>query len=229
MAKLFLYADSREVSSGIPELIKAENINVYVRNLTVADYIISDRCAVERKSVSDFVSSLFDGRLIDQLDRLSKAYDKPVLILEGDVNLIYDDVQRRKLFFKTLFNLTIDYNIRILFSTCKNLTKDMLISLLHYEKLDKPRYPIARRKPKTLERSELLKFILKGFPYIGDKSAERLLQNFGSLRKIFTTPVRELMRIGGLTLKQAKIFVELLDASYLVGKKNTLQQEKLEA
>ncbi len=229
MAKLFLYADARELSSGIPELIKKENINVYVRNLTVADYIISDRCAVERKSVTDFISSLFDGRLIDQLNRLSKVYEKPVLILEGDINLLYDDAQRRNFFLKTLFNLTIDYNIRLLFSSCKNLTKDMLIGLLQYEKFDKPRYPIARRKPKTLERRELLKFILKGFPYIGDKSAEKLLQSFGSLRKIFTSHARELMRKGKLTLKQVKTFTEILDTSYSLEGENILQQEKLEA
>ncbi|WEU40982.1 MAG: hypothetical protein OdinLCB4_003505 [Candidatus Odinarchaeum yellowstonii] len=229
MAKLFLYADARELSSGIPELIKKENINVYVRNLTVADYVISDRCAVERKSVNDFISSLFDGRLIDQLNRLSEAYEKPVLILEGDVNLLYADEQRRAFFLKTLFNLTIDYNIRLLFSSCKNLTKDILVGLLHYEKFGKSRYPIARRKPKTLERRELLKFILKGFPYIGDKSAEKLLQSFGSLRKIFTSPSRELMLKGRLTLKQAKTFTDLLDIPYSVEKENTHQQERLEA
>jgi ERCC4-type nuclease len=191
--------------------------------------VISDRCAVERKSVNDFISSLFDGRLIDQLNRLSEAYEKPVLILEGDVNLLYADEQRRAFFLKTLFNLTIDYNIRLLFSSCKNLTKDILVGLLHYEKFGKSRYPIARRKPKTLERRELLKFILKGFPYIGDKSAEKLLQSFGSLRKIFTSPSRELMLKGRLTLKQAKTFTDLLDIPYSVEKENTHQQERLEA
>jgi len=229
MSKLFMYVDNREENSGIPELIKAENINVYTKNLTVADYIVSDRCAVERKSVSDFISSLFDGRLIDQLHRLSQVYEKPVLILEGDISLIYDDPYKRKFFFKTLLNLTIDYNIRILFSTCKNLTKDLLISLLQYEKLSKPTYPLARRKPKKLDRRELLKFILKGFPYIGDKTAEKLLRSFGSLRKILTAPRAELIRLGGVTLKQAKIITELLDSPYLIEVKSEARQEKLGA
>ena len=58
--------DDRERKSGIPELIKKIGINVEIKTLQVGDYIVSPETVVERKSIQDFMSSIFDGRLFDQ-------------------------------------------------------------------------------------------------------------------------------------------------------------------
>ena len=57
--------DDRERKSGIPELIKKIGINVEIKTLQVGDYIVSPETVVERKSIQDFMSSIFDGRLFD--------------------------------------------------------------------------------------------------------------------------------------------------------------------
>ena len=49
---------------------------VNYRVLDVADYLVQDY-AIERKSVRDFVSSLFSGRLFDQAYRLGEAFQTP--------------------------------------------------------------------------------------------------------------------------------------------------------
>src|SRR5437879_10208592 len=78
-------ADERERASGIPEELKSLGARVEYRVLDVADYLTGDY-SVERKSVRDFIGSVFDGRLFDQAYRLSKSYDNVLLIVEGDIN-----------------------------------------------------------------------------------------------------------------------------------------------
>ena len=49
--------------------------------LKVGDYIIGE-IAIERKTLSDFISSMLSRRLLEQLNQLSQS-KKPILILEG--------------------------------------------------------------------------------------------------------------------------------------------------
>lgn len=53
-------ADEREKASGVPEELSKLNVRVYFSRLPVADYVLSPELAVERKSVRDLVSSVYD-------------------------------------------------------------------------------------------------------------------------------------------------------------------------
>ncbi len=48
--------------------------------------MVSSRICVERKTVQDLVSSIFDGSLFDQAARLKEAYELPVPIIEGSLS-----------------------------------------------------------------------------------------------------------------------------------------------
>ena len=79
-----IVADHREAASGVIKHLSALNALVRAGQLETGDYVLSDRVAVERKTVSDFASSIMDNRMFEQLGRLAKSYEKPILILEGD-------------------------------------------------------------------------------------------------------------------------------------------------
>ena len=72
--ELRLVVDEREKKSRIPDLLKAVGINVEVKTLPVGDYIVAPETIVERKTISDLISSIFDGRLFDQCNRLKDNY-----------------------------------------------------------------------------------------------------------------------------------------------------------
>src|SRR5712664_2968060 len=76
--------DEREKPSGVPDELRSRGASVEDRVLEVADYVVGEY-AVERKSVRDFVSSLFSGRLFDQAHRLGEAYRMGMLVVEGDL------------------------------------------------------------------------------------------------------------------------------------------------
>jgi len=77
--------DTREKPSGIPEILKGLGARVEYRLLDLADYVIG-ATAIERKTVGDFVSSLFSGRLFEQARRLNDSYMAPVIVVEEILN-----------------------------------------------------------------------------------------------------------------------------------------------
>ncbi|MHA1968835.1 MAG: DEAD/DEAH box helicase family protein, partial [Candidatus Hodarchaeales archaeon] len=58
-----IIVDTRESASRIPKLLKQNGARLKSAELDVGDYVLSDRVVVERKSYSDFVTSILDGRL----------------------------------------------------------------------------------------------------------------------------------------------------------------------
>src|SRR4030042_1792703 len=67
-------------------------VEISVQQLDVGDVVISTVCAVERKEGFDYVASLIDNRLFEQLLRLKEAYECPILIVEGLNQLLFDNV-----------------------------------------------------------------------------------------------------------------------------------------
>jgi len=129
---LRIYADDREKVSGIPELLKELGVVVILTQLSVADYVISENVAVERKAVTDLVNSVFDKRFFDQLNRLSEAYNNPILIIEGDINIIRNITEKWHAINNALIAATIDYNIKVLYSRDRRDTAEILKKLANY-------------------------------------------------------------------------------------------------
>ncbi|MHA1521948.1 MAG: ERCC4 domain-containing protein, partial [Promethearchaeota archaeon] len=87
MSQIKIVMDERERGQIREEFLKLDsdptlNLDIDIETLEYGDYIISPRCAIERKRGDDFVSSIFDQRLFLQLQKLREAYLYPILILE---------------------------------------------------------------------------------------------------------------------------------------------------
>jgi hypothetical protein len=80
-----IIVDSREASTAV-KIVKGlieRGVKVRTEALEKGDYILSDQCAVERKTVSDFVYTLTRRYLFEQLFRLKDVYPKSLILLEG--------------------------------------------------------------------------------------------------------------------------------------------------
>ncbi len=75
--------DHREEGSGLPGLLRDAGLVLAAGQLPVGDYVVSDRVCVERKAGGDLSSSIRDGRLFEQAERLLEAWPSPVLLIEA--------------------------------------------------------------------------------------------------------------------------------------------------
>ena len=105
--------DTREFNSRV--VVELSNLGIIVESaqLEVGDYVVSDRCAIERKDVEDFLASLIDKRLFAQAKRLVSVYPRPLMILEGE-----DLFLRRRIspeaIMGALSSLTVNFKLPII-------------------------------------------------------------------------------------------------------------------
>lgn len=214
MASLRIIADTREAASGIPELLEKKGVFVQMRTLDVGDYVIA-RHAIERKTVRDFIGSLYGGRLFEQANRISQSYEEFMLVVEGDIQEVLGSLKNPRVYWGTLLALSIDFNFRIMFTSDQEQTSDLLFVLanrLHGRA--KTARPLLVKKPRLATTRDWQLLLLESLPTIGPKLAEKLLHSFGTVRDVFRASTSELAVKGGIGATRAKRIQELLDAEY---------------
>ncbi|XP_004604386.2 DNA repair endonuclease XPF [Sorex araneus] len=77
-----IVVDLREFRSELPALIHRRGIDVEPVTLEVGDYILSPDMCVERKTLSDLIGSLNNGRLYGQCVSMGRYYPRPLLLIE---------------------------------------------------------------------------------------------------------------------------------------------------
>ncbi len=203
-----IIADIHEKNSLlISELIEI-GVDVELRHLKVADFIVKD-VAIERKTVSDFLSSMINKRLIRQLEELGQ-YPNCLLLIEGiEEQELYNDEPEGihgNAIRGFLLDILLKYKVPIIFT--KDY-KDTAFFLLILAKKQGKEISI-RAKKKNLSKKEQLQYILEGFPGIGPKTAKKLLKKYKTIKEIINTPLEELKTEIG---KKAEIF-KLLEEKY---------------
>ncbi|AOL15768.1 multidrug MFS transporter [Sulfolobus sp. A20] len=204
-----IYVDDREKASGIPELLKELGLIVIFSQLEVADYVVADGVAIERKSVPDLINSIFDKRFFDQISRLSDSYRVPILILEGDINLIRKITDRWKAINNALISLTLDYDVKVIYSRDKRDTSEILKKLAEKFQLSSENYNRKinlHNKSKLNSVSDIQLYIVESLPSVGTILAERLLNRFGTIQNICNASISELEKALGSRKKAEEIY-----------------------
>ncbi len=212
--KIIVYADVREEKSGVPRLIEARGILVVRKQLPVGDYIVSGEAVVERKSAYDFAHSLFDGRLFEQASRLSESYPIVVYIVEGDPFRVRRFAGRREQLTAALVALTLDYNVKVIYSVGPDHTASIIASLAKRMQQSGRRGVVIHKKPKLSSTREWQLYILQSFPGIGPKTAERILERFGSIEAFVRASMSEIAKVPGIGEKKAEEIKRILMAKY---------------
>jgi len=75
--KVTIFADTREKGSGVIKELIELGVNIKLKMLKVGDYVLSERVAVEIKTVRDFVDSILDNRLLQQIKELKTNFERP--------------------------------------------------------------------------------------------------------------------------------------------------------
>ena len=210
LKKLRIVVDEREKKSGIPDLLKGIGINLEIKTLPVGDYIVAPETVVARKTVSDLVSSIFDGRLFDQCNRLKEHYQFPILLIEGDLDEIEKLTENPFIFYGAISSIAIDFKIPVIPTPNASHTSKLLISMCSRKNITSGPFIKKIRKSNNLQKQQLS--ILCSLPGVGEKTAIRMLEKFGTPLKVLSSSVTELSKISGLGEARAKNIKKILKA-----------------
>lgn len=209
--------DHRERS--IVSLLENVCKEISFTQLPIGDYLlVSDSMGivVERKTVSDFLSSVRTNRLWDQLLRMmktEKVFDyeikRRILLLHGsfqdylseaDYGTPEDMLKHWSQLMGAYLEIIYVYNTPIIHAESDTALKAFFRILIKRECTGKnDKSPDARwyRKPvrANLPVKDRKKYILSALPYVGDRLAENLLAHFDTISQVAYASVDELQKL----------------------------------
>jgi Fanconi anemia group M protein len=191
--------DSNEASQK-PELVQKlamhEDVVGYeIQPLNEGDIIVNN-CIFERKTPSDFASSLEEGRLREQVERMAGHEETPYVLVEGDMR-DFDGLEHTNIGSKSLrgMDASIEMKNNIGVKYCSNLKNvvDMAVRLARKEKGG-----VETRQAKQTDAIKDVSFIEQVFlaiDGIGIKTSEKLAEEFQSLEEIYEATTEDFQSI----------------------------------
>src|SRR3989339_625037 len=124
-----IHADIREKPSLVTKILQ-KKCDLQFQSLVSADYRLSARLGVERKTTSDFLQSMIDKRLFNQLHELKRNFAKPLLLIEGNgADLFSLRKINENAIRGALASVVIDYSVPIIWTHSPHETASMLYSM----------------------------------------------------------------------------------------------------
>ena len=219
--------DERERQSGVPDRLSKLDVRVYYTRLAVGDYVVNPEIAAERKSIKDFVSSVYDGRLFAQASALSASYRKPYIIVEGDVNQVAGMVKNLASYYGAVASATLAYDLRLMHTANPDETALAVAALVKNSRA-KPIPPgLLQAPPKSKDQAQQQLYFVSSLPGVGMKLAKRLLGRYGTPRKVASLTEAQFAMVPGVGAKRASKITRVLDTKYAGWQQEAPEQGKL--
>ena len=193
--------DYREKNSMVASELIHLGFDIEFLELKVGDYLVKN-IAIERKTVSDFITSMINRHLSKQIDELQQ-YENKLLLIEGiEEQELYSDNSERmnaNSIRGFLLSILLKHKIPIIFTKNAEDTAKFIYVLARKKESESP----LNVTKKSFNKKEQMQFILESFPGIGPKTARKILEKFKTIKNIFNAPLEELQKEIG---KKADIF-----------------------
>ena len=220
-----IVVDEREKNSGIPDLLRKAGAVIDFAQLKVGDYVVSPETVVERKTVHDLVSSIYDGRLFLQCSDLVKHYQKPMIIVQGNLVELIEipdraedkDIkklaERMPLAYDALATVVTDFRIPIIHTPSADQTVQLLVTLANKSLREgKAAGPLLRKIKKENPVYIQQLSVLSSVPGVGEKLAARMLEKFNTPNRALNASAAELATIPGFGHARAERVRKILDS-----------------
>lgn len=211
--------DNREPKELIREL--AKDTDIEIKQLITADFIIQTKnkegkeitVGIERKTIMDFLNSIIDKRLLQQLIYLKDNFNIPLLVIEGEENIYMIRNFHPNAIRGMLSSIAIDFQIPIL--QTKNYRDTASLIRVIAKRLEKPSSIISllkKRKPLTLKEQQ--EYLISSLPLVGPTLSKSLLTHFKSIKNIINASSEELQKVEKLGPKKAKLIKDIIEKEY---------------
>jgi ERCC4-type nuclease len=130
---LVLHIDYREQK--IADSLVNDICETKVVNLDVGDFIFrindTSKLIIERKTTSDLMSSIIDGRFRDQKNRLGMTGLPVCFIIEKDTNLRNDTAKKKIMYRGSIINLIFKHKFNVIYSDSIEETSQILKTMFN--------------------------------------------------------------------------------------------------
>lgn len=217
--------DYREERSGVPDLLRSLGEEVLIKNLEVGDYFLDNVIPAERKTASDFISSMLDGRLKNQLYNLSTGASLSYLFVVGNpIDAAREHKIQRSLYLSSLlgssYKTSPDGECGRVVTVQVDTDFDFALALkLLREKIDKnePRLPTLH-KVKWSDSDRQLRLVL-AFPDIGITTAKNIMEHFKTVKAFISADINQLLSVSNIGPKKAQKIYSIVNEEYLPAEK----------
>lgn len=207
----------------IPVVLELDDVEIY--NLPVGDILIpinQEAVLIERKSSVDFIESIKNSRLWDQLARIQSTENVLDYRVRRKLLVIHDPMLPAVLsariswasIFGALQEIVYVYNVQVFHTETEHAFSEFLRILTKRELERKndgnPIIKWERRMNYTMDDQSWKIYILSSIPYVGEKTAKLLLEKFGTIENISKASIHDLKKIKGIGDEKAKLIHRLL-------------------
>ncbi|NIO22558.1 MAG: hypothetical protein GTN38_00840 [Candidatus Aenigmarchaeota archaeon] len=213
--KVQIVVDHRESKNHVFRNLREFDVLLVRKQLKTGDYICSDRVCVERKTISDFIQSIIDQRIFKQVSEISDCFEKPLMILEGNPDLLFLERNVHPNMIRgALASLAIDYKIPIIWTRNAKETANQIYWIAYREQAKKKRGVAIRCPRKSASTRDRQEFLIAGLPHINTKLSRNLLKKFKTPKRVFSAKEDKLMKVEGIGKEKAKRIWDLLNKEY---------------
>jgi ERCC4-type nuclease len=222
LGKPLVVVDTREASKmgKLVASLRSAGCEVREERLEAGDFYVPGEPSflVERKTPVDLVSSVRDGRLWRELDKMKSSGLVSYLLVEGPLSLIerFTDWSQSSV-AGLLVSVSDGWGVPVLWAPSQPWTVSYLLSMARRARREEKRsYPL-RVVPKRAEPREAMLAVVEGLPGVGPERAEALLKKFGTLSALFSASAEELEQVEGVGEKTARRLEELFRLKFTAG------------
>ncbi|MFB6146162.1 MAG: DEAD/DEAH box helicase [Halobacteriaceae archaeon] len=211
-----IVVDQRELDAPIArDLSTRDGVETRLETLAVGDYVCSDRVAVERKSVEDFLDSLVgdDRSIFEQVGDLASHYARPVVVVEGE-DLYGSRNVHPNAVRAALASLVTDFGASLLRTGDADGTADLLAALAEREQTESDRTVSVHGEKANKTLAEQQEYVVASIAEVGPVTARSLLDALGSVESVLTADREALLDVEGVGDVTADQIREVVGSEY---------------
>ncbi len=209
-----ILVDHREKGSGTLKQLLDLGVDIELRQLSVGDYVCSARCAIESKTVEDFVDSIVDGRLLLQLKDLKKNYERPVVLMLGESDIYSVRKVHPNAINGMLAAIAVSYGIPIVRVRNEKEAANMILAIAKREQEDNDKQFDPHSEKRAFSLKEQQEYIISSLPGVGPALSKPMLQKFGSVKGVINASEKDLQQVELIGEKKSKDIRKVLDSDY---------------
>ena len=211
-----IIVDHRERGSAVIKELIELGIQIHLEKLDSADYLLSSRVGVEYKTNEDFVNSLIDGRLLQQMRELKENFERPLVLVEGEQDIYSIRNVHPNSIRGMMATILVSYGIPIIFTkNCQESASFLKIVAKREQEEEGSTFSLHNTK-KEMSLMDWQEYIIGSLPGVGPTLAKPLLREFKSVKNIFNANQEQLQKIEKIGPIKANKIKEIIDSEYKV-------------